>query len=245
MAPSLRNSLIFAATINAAICVAATSPASAVVFDLQTDWSDTSNPNGPWSYREVNTLLIQHPNWSGFGPAWSNGTSGVTTPMLLQYDGVGSEGIDALPGDIVGHTANSGNQTVIRFVNTVAGLATISGNVWDAHSSQDRDAFWIVQVNGISQDSGAVADPGNGRDARDFFSFVIALAVNDVVELRSGKQPGEAFGSLLGYNITIDITPSAAVVPLPGALPLFGSVVAGFLGFKGWRRRRERSAANA
>jgi hypothetical protein len=237
-----RFSFSIAAVLGVALLsgAAAITPASAATYDLQTDWSDASNPNGSWSYREDNTPLIQHPNWSGFGPAWSNGTSGVTTPMLLQYDGVGSESIDAVSGNIIGHTANASTSLNIRFTSPTAGTATISGNIWDAHTSVDRDQVWQLLVNNVVQDTGVVLGDGtNGSSAPDSFSLVIALALNDVVDLRSFRQIGESFGGLLGYNMTIDIAPA---VPVPAALPLFASGL-GMLAWATSRRRRKTAAA--
>lgn len=242
MAPIFRNALICAAAVSAALCFATVTPASAIVYDLKTDWSDAINPNGQWAYRENSTNLIQHPNWQSFGPAWSNGTAGTTTPMLLKYDGVGSEGIDASTGDIVGHTANSGTNLNIVFTTPAAGTADISGSVWDAHLTVSRTMVWELLINGVQQSTGIVAGDGtNGSSAPDPFSLLsVVLAANDVIELRSYKQTGQDFGGLLGFSLTIDLTPDvASAVPLPGALPLFGTVVAGFLGFQGWRRRRQ------
>ena len=34
-----------------------TTNAATQVYDLKTDWSDTQNPNGTWSYRQGDSLL--------------------------------------------------------------------------------------------------------------------------------------------------------------------------------------------
>jgi hypothetical protein len=182
-------------------------------------------------------------DWSGGGKAWADlGTSGPGfTPMLLKYDGVLSESIDALAGDIVGHTntsdsnAGAGNLSIL-FKMPTAGTASISGKVWDAHTTVDRDQVWQVLVNGSPLASETVVGDGtNGRSAPDLFALAaIALAAGDTVELRLFRS-GSDNGGLLGMDMTVDVTPSA--VPLPAALPLFATIL-GAAGIAGWRRRR-------
>lgn len=52
------------------------------VHDLADDWSDTANPNGPWSYREGRNLLPQVQNFDpatfkGPQPAWAKSETGT------------------------------------------------------------------------------------------------------------------------------------------------------------------------
>src|ERR1041384_2872165 len=58
--------LVLTLTTNAATGPCATTPTTQV-YDLKTDWSDTQNPNGTWSYREFGFLLISDPvPWSAY-----------------------------------------------------------------------------------------------------------------------------------------------------------------------------------
>ena len=49
------------------------------IADLATDWSDVSNPNGAWQYREGTIDLAHFPNWLPGGtagqPAWAGGNN--------------------------------------------------------------------------------------------------------------------------------------------------------------------------
>jgi hypothetical protein len=49
------------------------------IADLGADWSDTSNPNGAWQYREGTIDLAHFPNWLPGGtagqPAWAGGNN--------------------------------------------------------------------------------------------------------------------------------------------------------------------------
>jgi hypothetical protein len=239
------NLKIFAVAVVVAGAVGWVMPsAQATTYNLTTDWSDTTNPNGVWTYQRAGVAFASTvSDWSGGGKAWADlGTSGPGfTPMLLKYDGVLSESIDALAGDIVGHTntsdsnAGAGNLSIL-FKMPTAGTASISGKVWDAHTTVDRDQVWQVLVNGSPLASETVVGDGtNGRSAPDLFALAaIALAAGDTVELRLFRS-GSDNGGLLGMDMTVDVTPSA--VPLPAALPLFATIL-GAAGIAGWRRRR-------
>jgi len=56
-----------------------------IIYDLKTDWSDLTNPNGPWSYREGNNVLPHVDDWLGLSndftgvqPAWARAETGNT-----------------------------------------------------------------------------------------------------------------------------------------------------------------------
>jgi len=224
---------ILAATIACAPAV------HAATHNLTTDWSDAANPNGVWTYLRAGSAFAgQAANWSGFGPAWvDSGNPGFGfSPMLLQYDGVGSEGIDAVAGDVVGHTnSGDGNSGVgelsVRFTNPVTGTAQISGKVWDAHITADRDQDWQLFINDVLQTSGTVVGDGTeGRDlAETFLLAAIGLDIGDTVELRLSRATGQV-GGMLGLDMTIDVT----AVPVPAAVWLLGSAFGGL----GLMRRR-------
>lgn len=238
----MRNrTLVAAALCGAALCTG-TLTAQAATYNLTGDWSDLANPNGAWTYlRAGSPFAGTVANWSGFGTAWADSADfGIGfTPMLLKYDGSGSEAIDAVAGDIVTHTntgdSNSGaGEVSIRFTNPQAGSATVSGIVWDAHLSVVRNEDWKVFVNGVLAASGTVLGDGSeGRaNADQFLLSALTLDSGDTVELLLVRAPGHT-GGVLGLDLTVDVTP----VPLPAALPLMLSALAGGLGVARRRRR--------
>ncbi len=128
-------------------------------------------------------------------------------PVIFRY--TGSDPSVGAFGDIIAHTqtndSNAGaGDFSVRFVSPVAGLANISGRLWDAHQNVDRNQAWEVLVNGISQDSGVVL--GNGTEGSgnpDTFSLLsILLQAGDTVVLKavftaSGVQTN---GGLVGLR---------------------------------------------
>ncbi len=201
------------------------SSAHATLFSLNGDWSDTTNPNGAWSYLRAGTAFASTvPNWQSFGTAWADaGSPGPGfAPMLLKYDGVGSEPIDALVNDIVGHTqtidVNSGaGELSVRFTSPSAGTASLSGKLWDAHLSQDRDQAWQVWINGVLSASGTLLGDGSeGRNNPDLFSLSgLSLAAGSTIELRMSRANGDN-GGLVGMDMSINLdTTPGGTVPEP------------------------------
>lgn len=201
------------------------SSAQATVYSLKSDWSDSTNPNGAWTYLRAGTAFAAPvANWSGFGTAWADsGSFGPGfAPMLLKYDGVGSEPIDALVNDIIGHTqtndSNAGaGELSVRFTSPSAGTASLSGKLWDAHLSQDRDQAWQVWINGVLSASGTLLGDGSeGQSNPDLFSLSgLSLAAGSTIELRLNRTNGDN-GGLVGMDMNIDlVTTPGNTVPEP------------------------------
>jgi hypothetical protein len=184
-------------------------------------------------------------DYGGYGSAWKDPCTncGVGYPVVFQFDGTGGESIDAVAGDIVAHTnsgdANSGilGEFNVLFTSPVAGDATITGNLWDAHTSVDRDQDWTLLVNGILQASGTVLGDGTeGRNNRDQFAVSVFLAAGDTVALQVQRALGQ-IGGYVGMNMNV----SVSEIPIPAALPLFATGVAG-LAYAGRRRKAKATA---
>jgi hypothetical protein len=162
-------------------------------------------------------------------------------PMLLRYDGITLQTADVLAGDILGHTQTSdGNagagELAIRFTNPFAGTATISGSVWDAHTTANRRQQWSVWINGVQLSNGVVLGDGSeGRNNRDTFLLSgQSLGLGTLVELRLSRFAPDN-GGVLGMTFDVDLTPTS-VMPVPASLPLFVAGIGGLL--LAMRRRR-------
>lgn len=205
----------------------------AVTYDLQTQWSDATNPNGAWTYRQGANALPSVPDWRGWGSAWATGTNeGNYLPAFFQYDGGGP--FSALTGDILMHSIDAANgnpglgEGNVIFTSPIAGIATISGKVWDAQQV-GRTQDWQVLVNNAVM-AGGTFDGTNNRNNPDTFNLVMALAANDVIELATVRHLFGA-GNLNGIDLTIEFT----AIPITASLPLFVTGLAG-LGFLARRR---------
>jgi hypothetical protein len=161
--------------------------ANAAVFDLKSDWSNTANPNGVWSYNEgANPLPHQDvlgspycvsDKQSGWGP--SNGRQAPPPPFLpLWFKAVQSSPSDSYgniedweAGDIVTHSQDDGNgkdkgksNVTFTFPGPNPGFANISGSVWIARDI-GRAVGWALYHNGKLLTEGSLygGDP-NVRD---------------------------------------------------------------------------------
>jgi hypothetical protein len=205
---------------------------NAAVYDLSSDWSNSSNPNGPWSYNQGSTPLPLVPNFN-FGntgwasscnqPAWvpSNAT-GDYLPAFLKVDACVTTTentqyplANVVAGDVWVHTVDgfNGNPSLgaanVLFTLPASGGAgsyTISGSLWDSLSSSptssSRPQDWSLFVNGVQVATGVLS--GNVfRSQAQTFSMVKNLNVGDRVELQIVKDPAASAGFIVSINLTI------------------------------------------
>src|SRR5688500_12505218 len=112
-----------------------TLPANAAtqVYDLNADWSDTANPNGPWSYRAGPTIMhsqMDSPHVSPGQPVWVG--PGEYLPICLKY--IGMDYYDIRKGSVYFHSANDDSEGIANILWTAAAAGTVnmSGGVWFA-----------------------------------------------------------------------------------------------------------------
>jgi hypothetical protein len=147
--------------------------ASAVTYDLTSQWNNNANPNGTWSYRQGGTLL---PYQTSFSPLGSLALPGVTSgfapgnvpgnflPLIAQATSSGGSGFNYLTGDVVFHTVDGANgnpafgQLNIDWTAVTSGTITIAGALWYAQQSASRsndfsleeEAFRSILVTSLS-----------------------------------------------------------------------------------------------
>lgn len=261
----LRNT-VFAAVATASLALfTPAGHAATIVYDLNTDWSNTVNPgaNGVWSYNDgagaITTHQASYPvlgnpaqtAWAatGSGPgiivSWFKTISDYNTSTA----GAAEYGI----GDIGVHTwdpANGANSPPANLTWTAASdaMIDITGSIWHAHNTTDhRAADWTILINGTAVTAGLLHrdDGTTGATPFDFASGSggagvlddVAVLAGDVVELRmeTNTSFGTTAGSFLGINLTVTATTEDVQVPAPGGIAMLGL---GLIGLYAARRRK-------
>ncbi len=242
--------------------------ATPVFYDLQSEWSDSQNPNGVWSYSDGSGPITNHvdaylptafaapqPAWvynAGFGPghivSWFKATdNGLETCNC----GV----TDWLIGDIITHTwdpFSSGISTPhsnVSWTSPEAGNIDINGSVWLARSV-GRSSNWDILLNGVSVTGGSIFS-GDAYDRANPFDVATGSGGASVlmnIPVVAGDQVKLLFtttsfaGDFVGMNFGVELTPDSAPppgIPEPTTLALMGLGLAGI----GYGRRRSRKAA--
>jgi hypothetical protein len=215
------------------------------LYSLSTDWSNTSNPNGVWSYNQGSSPLASHQtNWAGTGgDGWTTSTSGINPPAWLQQNGS-----PVLPnlaiGDVFVHSSNGSDANAnVTWTSPASGTIDISGQAWDVEHQTGRDDAWTLSLNNIPiAFRGSIVGVAKNSAAANFANNPIPHSLNnllvstgDVVRFEIHETTGQA-GHFSGVDLNIDLAPSAAA-PLPGAATA-GMALMSVLGGTKWLRRR-------
>jgi hypothetical protein len=222
-----------------------TSQAQITTYDLTADWSDTSNPNGVWSYNEGVNPLPSTPLWQNVQPAWAYCCNGITggfghVPAWVKVRS--SSIIDHQVGDVIVHSSDSGRGENFGPANTTwtspaDGVITISGSAWITRTT-DRSNQWTLYLNGNPLSSGQMLG-GGPYDRDNQFNFSagtggaaaimnIPVTAGDLVKLEVTKL--STFGDFVGINLRItsstctpvDTTPP--VITCPANISIAGNV---------------------
>jgi hypothetical protein len=218
--------LLLAGVVPAVVLMPNVAPAQGPAFSLSGDWSNTKNPNEPWSYNQGTTSLPLVESWTGGGylncsqPAWApSNSAGDFLPALMKPNSCTAKylGTDphnglpnVMPGDIVVHTVDGYNgdpaKGVANFLFTVPtggdGTYQIGGFVWDAdlYYGTSRPQGWELLVDGVNKASGSLTGSVSRSQAQTF-NVNVNLAVGETVDLELFKN-GEA-GYFVGTNMSI------------------------------------------
>ncbi len=240
----------------AVVAFAGALSASTLTYDLTADWSNSSNPNGVWSYDQGSTPLPFEANLGpgscfsteqgiggGYSPGTNFGNSPPCLPAMFQATGNAANTEDYLAGDIVVHSQDPSNgagegQATFIWTAPATGTITFTGAVWYAHSTQNRSDDFTLSLGAATLASGAVAfdstytTAGSGRTNPDSFASSGSIAVNagDQVDLVVERTSGSV-GALAGVQLAITETSSDAPEPSTALLCL------GLLGFLGLSRK--------
>jgi hypothetical protein len=261
--------------------VAATLPTAApkcavagtITYDLAADWSDTNNPNGPWSYRQSpTTVLTSHFSdydptrtiWTSAQPAWANSTFPNIGHVPLFMKAVATTTSTFSSWDMpIGRVYLHGNNSIFSpagFANEpagffwtapVAGTVQISGDMWivrplDAPPVQD----WALVVNGFAVSTGTLS----ASDGTSAAPLNLSTGTGGLAALAQTVNVGDVIdlqfidsGSVpSGTLIGVDLTlneTTSSAVPEPSSLLVFAGLGAVTCLGAAFRRRKRMTTA--
>jgi hypothetical protein len=199
---------------------------SVVTYDLKSQWSDTKNPNGAWTYREGNNALPHvaaweqaHGSFTGSQSGWARSTDGTNRlPFWLKSSATPNFAHDWQVGDILVHTTDSTNgvgngPANVIWTSPAVGKITISGGVWMGRDIGRADHWSLLKNGSTVLTEGAIAS-GDAFSRANPFKFSagskgaaavtnISVAKGDVIQLRLNVNKTGDSGDFVGVNLTI------------------------------------------
>lgn len=215
--------------------------AQVVLYNLAGDWSDISNPNGPWSYNAAPGMpLTNHlANYSPGQPAWAfaaggspSGSIPVFMKITMPFDDMPVGRVDVHNNDGANSPPGLANAPIdVSWTAPTAGTIQISGGMWQASRFLGRTQDWALKLNGFIVSDGVLtsssmftsATPLNfdsGSGGLPALSQLVAMG--DVLSLEYSRHVGESLGTHMGVDFAVQFT----AVPEPSSM-LLVSVVAG------------------
>lgn len=214
----------------ACLIAAASSAGAATVWDLKSDWSETSNPNGPWSYNNDSSPL---PHISGStlpGGAFTSqpGWAACSNCRGFWFQAaVLPPGVDWQLGDIIVHTQDQyGNpydhEANVTWTSPITGTIDVTGSVWMDHAYPARGNQWNLYVKGELVSSGTLSGTDSYDRSSPFLLSAGSGGINplkgihvdagDIVELQLVRTTVN--GYFIGTNLTISAVPENGTVAL-------------------------------
>jgi len=207
------------------------------VYNVVTDFSVASNPNGVWTYEHSGiayTGAQGFPNLLPGVPAWWTGLS-VPNSLIIGQNVTGSSVTSStitIPNNTLWMDPESGSVSVV-FTAPLAGVYAISGDFRGIDTVGNSHPVSIFD-NGVSVFSAAIA----GFGADDSFSLSESLSAGDTISFTVGTGSASSSCSYCFLSTGLDgtITLSSTPTPEPGTLTLLGSGLLAVAGI--WRRKR-------
>jgi hypothetical protein len=207
--------------------------AADTVYDLNSDWSNITNPNGPWTLMQGSAALPHDPDWTALSetdpaytrkdgkhiaqPAWAPGNQQADYLPAWFKAAVNPKtaGADWKRGDIVFHTTDTGNgqgsgSASVLFTVPTAGRAIVSGYIYNGRNNLGRDQVWQLLVAGSVVASGDL--PGNGtvtRKTKTVFKLpAMRVQAGEEIQLIGVENSGDpGGGDFLGTDLKVILSP--------------------------------------
>jgi hypothetical protein len=199
-------------------------------WDLAADWSNTTNPNGVWTYQVGGSTGILGTRGSdSFGPPgapaiWSTGSNYVG---WSQSNGSESGNNWDLPvGDIYAHTG----PVEIEWTSPISGTISITGGTWMIRDI-GRSADWALTFGATTLDSGSLysGDPFSSGSP-DTISALVSVNPGDVIMFSASSSGTPDY---IALNLAIATVPEPATGALVAGIFMLGSTL-------GMHRRQDR-----
>ncbi len=192
-------------------------------WDVTDGWSDSANPNGPWSYNEGDNPLPHIDAWEQATGAWSTSQPGWARsendtnriPFWFLHNGAATFPVDLLAGDTAVHTTDGSNgigngSAILTWTSPIDGVVTVTGAIWIARDI-GRSNDWILYQNDQELTRGNVAsgDPYSRDSPFDLAAgtggpdplTAIPVTVGDGLRLELVRT--SQFGDFCGIQLTV------------------------------------------
>ena len=198
-------------------------------WDLSTDWSDTFNPNGPWSYNEGPhiPITVHWDDWDTLNsffaddqPAWSRAQYPYHEHIPCWFkvgSNPGPTALDIPVGKVGMHSTSwcGGSEVTteasVDWTSPITGRIKISGGVWLA-MDLGRPQDWTLYFNDVPISGGSLydSDPYSSVNPFDFKNgsggesvLERDVVVGDIITLELRKAPSAPCGWFSGVNMSI------------------------------------------
>jgi len=185
----------------ALVCACAMGNAQGQVYDVTSDWSEISNPNGAWTYRQGDVPLPHVVSWQGAiggwtspQPGWARSENANTRlPFWFKSNGTETFANDFDPGDVVVHTTDAANGSgsgvaSVAWTSPGYGTVKVEGAVWIGREI-GRSMSWRLAQGCTQYASGMLAagDAFSRANPATFASGATSASVLDAIVVRAGS----------------------------------------------------------
>lgn len=196
---------------------------AASIWDLKNDWSDTTNPNGPWSLNSDSTslphisgstlpggVLVSQPGWAACSSCRGFWFKAAFEPS----------NIDWKTGDIVLHTQDQFSNPYDHAANVtwsspLSGVISIAGSVWMDDFFAARGNQWNLYLKGVLVSTGTLSGTDIYDRANPYSLLTgsggatplsaVSVVSGDVIKLEIVRTTFDGF--FVGTNLTVSAVP--------------------------------------